>query len=209
MGAGVALFDHLAIAAVDLDDGAAAIEAALGVPLQGGGKHAAMGTHNRLVSLGEGEYLEVIAIDPAAEGPGRPRWFALDGFSGAPRPRAWILRCDDLGAALARAPAGAGVPMGFRRDALTWRMAVPDSGVLPFDGVFPALIEWGQGVAHPAGRLPDRGVRLTGLTLRHPQADALRAALAPLVSDPRLCVQTGAPGIEAVFDTPSGRRVLA
>lgn len=209
MGAGLALFDHLAIAAVDLDDGAAAIEAALGVPLQGGGKHAAMGTHNRLLSLGGGEYLEVIAIDPAAEGPGRPRWFALDGFAGAPRARAWILRCDDLEAALARAPVGSGVPMAFRRDALTWRMAVPDSGVLPFDGVFPALIEWGAGVAHPAGRLQDRGVRLAGVTLVHPQAAALRTALAGVVNEHRLRVEAGAPAIIATFDTPDGRRVLA
>ncbi len=204
----MAVFDHLAIAALTLDD-AATIEAALGVPLAPGGQHAAMGTHNRLLSLGPGDYLEVIAIDPAAPGPGRPRWFALDTFDGPPAPRAWILRCDDLAAALALAPAGTGTPMAFRRDALHWQMAVPDSGLLPFDGVFPALIEWGAGVAHPAGRLPDHGVRLAGLTLRHPQPDALHAALQGLVDDPRLRIVVGSPGIEAAFDTPRGRRVLA
>lgn len=204
----MALFDHLAIAATDLEAGAATIAAALGVPLEAGGRHAAMGTHNRLLSLGPGEYLEVIAIDPAAPGPGRPRWFALDTFAGDPAPRAWILRADDLGAALAQAPAGTGTPMTFRRDALTWQMAVPDTGLLPFDGVAPAVIEWGPGVTHPADRLPDRGIRLAALTLRHPDAAGLRAALAPLTAEPRLSIETGAPGIEAWFDTPAGRRVL-
>jgi hypothetical protein len=63
-------FDHLAIGAETLDEGVEAVEAALGVPLAPGGGHPAMGTHNRLLSLGPGEYLEVIAIDPDA--PARP-----------------------------------------------------------------------------------------------------------------------------------------
>ncbi|HPD94073.1 MAG: VOC family protein [Rhodobacter sp.] len=203
-----AVFDHLAVAAASLDEGVAAMEAALGLPLQPGGRHAAMGTHNRLIGMGPGTYLEVIAIDPEAPPPGRPRWFALDGFRGAPRPRAWILRDDALEAALSRAPAGTGTPMLFRRDALTWRMAVPDTGVLPFDGVAPALIEWGAGVAHPATRLPDQGLRLSVLTLLHPEAEALRGALAGLCRDSRLRIETGPPGIVAEVLTPHGRRVL-
>lgn len=201
-------FDHIAIAATDLEAGTRALEAALGVPLEPGGKHAQMGTHNRLLSLGPGEYLELITIDPEGTPPGRPRWFGLDAFQGAPRPQGWVLRTDALETALDLAPAGTGSPVLFRRDALSWRFALPESGVQPFDGIAPPLIEWGAGVPHPSGRLPDRGVRLTGLTLRHPQADALRAALAPLTADPRLGVEPGPPGIVARFDTPSGPRVL-
>ena len=44
--------DHLVVAAAGLDAGAAWLEAHLGVPLAPGGKHAAMGTHNRLLKLG-------------------------------------------------------------------------------------------------------------------------------------------------------------
>ena len=201
-------FDHIAIAATALDDGARHLEAALGVPLEPGGRHAQMGTHNRLLSLGPGEYLELITIDPDGTPPGRPRWFGLDAFQGAPRPQGWVLRTDDLDAALDLAPEGTGTPVLFRRDTLSWRFALPDSGVQPFDGIAPPLIEWGPGVPHPSGRLPDRGVRLTALTLRHPQADALRAALALLTSDPRLSVEPGPAGIVARFDTPSGLRVL-
>ena len=198
--------DHVAIACAALSEGVAATEAALGVPLAPGGEHAAMGTHNRLLSLGGEEYLEVIAINPAAPAPGRPRWFDLDRFAGAPRLASWVCACDDMGAALAASPAGAGIPMDLARGDLRWQMAVPEDGRLPFDGLFPALIRW-QG-PHPAPRLPDRGLRLTSLHLRHPQADALRAALAPLITDPRLSVGPGAPGMSAMFLTPDGERRL-
>ncbi|MCW1934236.1 hypothetical protein [Pararhodobacter zhoushanensis] len=46
------------------------------------------------------------------------------------------------------------------------------------------------------------------LTLSHPRASALQAALAPLIDDPRVTVITGAPGISATFDTPGGRKTL-
>ncbi|MFN3955438.1 MAG: VOC family protein [Pararhodobacter sp.] len=202
-------FDHLAIAATDLETGVAAIEEALGVRLAPGGEHPLMGTHNRLLGLGAGEYLEVIAINPAAPAPGRPRWFALDSFAGAPRPRAWIARTADLHGALARAPEGTGVAHAFTRAAYAWEMAVPESGLLPFDGLFPALIGW-QSRAHPADVLPDTGVRLRRLIVTHPEAGALRAALAPLINDARLAITMGAePALAAEFDTPHGARVLA
>jgi hypothetical protein len=201
------VLDHIAVSATDLGKGAATIEAALGLPLQPGGQHPHMGTHNQLMSLGA-EYLEVIAIDPAGQAPAQPRWFDLDRFSGPPRTTTWICRCADLEAALAHAPAGTGRPWDLARADLRWRMAVPTDGRLPFDGLFPALIAW-QGSAHPAPRLTDRGARLVGLTLFSPQAPALRAALAGLIDDPRvLVVPAQAPRIEARIATPQGEVVL-
>lgn len=202
-------FDHLAIAATTLAAGASSIEEALGVPLEAGGVHPLMGTHNRLLSLGPREYLEVIAIDPVAPAPGRARWFGLDAFDGSPRPRAWIARTDDLGRTLALSPSGAGNAQGFTRGDLAWTMALPETGWLPFDGLFPALIEW-QGAAHPSDRLPDRGVRLRRLVISHPEAGALRAALGSMIRDERLVITLGAePGLAAEFETPHGTRVLA
>jgi hypothetical protein len=202
-------FDHLAIGAETLEEGVEAVEAALGVPLAPGGGHPAMGTHNRLLALGPGEYLEVIAIDAAARPPGRPRWFALDDFRGPPRPAAWIARTEALAAALARAPEGAGMPLALKRGPYAWEMAIPETGLLPFGGLFPAVIAW-EGGAHPADALPDRGIRLRRLVLTHPDAAALRATLAPLIEDARLAVTLGgAPHLAAEFDTPHGPRVLA
>ncbi len=200
------LLDHLALSAATLAEGVEAVETALGLPLAPGGAHPQMGTHNRLLGLGP-VYLEVIAIDPGAPAPGRPRWFDLDNFAGAPRLTNWIARTPDLEAALALAPEGTGMPVALERGDLSWRMAVPGNGKLPFSGAFPALIQW-NGAAHPAGRLPDAGARLTALEIAHPRAEALRAALAPLFDSLPAALHEGPFGFRAEFETPHGRRVL-
>jgi hypothetical protein len=198
--------DHIAVSTTTLEGGADWVEMALGVAPTGGGKHPHMGTHNRLLSLGD-LYLEVIAIDPAAPRPAHPRWFDLDHFQGAPRLTNWICRTDDLDAALAAAPPGTGTATDLQRGDYRWRFAVPTSGRLPFDDCHPALIQW-QGDLHPAKSLRDHGLRLTRLDITHPQAPALRAALKGL-NDPRVHVQLGPyPGFRAAFDTPHGPRAL-
>jgi Glyoxalase-like domain len=197
--------DHLAVTAGTLDDGVAAVEAALGMTLAGGGQHLAMGTHNRLLGLGD-VYLEVIAVDPSLPGPGRPRWFDLDRFQGAPRLKNWVAACDDLAVALATEPA-AGVPMNFARGDLRWQMAVPDDGVLPFDDAYPALIQW-AGMAHPTQMLPDSNARLVRLEIAHPEASALRKALAGLVDARVVIVPGSAKAMRAEVSTPHGLRVL-
>lgn len=199
--------DHLAVTCATLEEGAQWVEAELGVPLAGGGEHAAFGTHNRLLSLGPEEYLEVIAVNPAAPRPPRARWFGLDHFEGAPRLANWIAACDDLAAALAESPPGAGMRLALSRGDLRWQMAVTETGQLPFDNRFPALIHW-EGPHHPAQRLPDQGVRLTGLRITHPDAAALRKALAPLLTDPRIKIVKGDSGIRASCATPKGKRQL-
>ena len=199
--------DHLALVAGRLDDGVAAVEQLLGVPMAGGGAHAAMGTHNRLLGLGD-LYLEVIAVDPVAPPPGRARWFDMDRFTGPPRLTNWVVATDDLDRALAAGPAGWGDPMALSRGDYRWRMAVPADGRLPLGGACPALIQW-DGPLHPARALPDSGLRLTRLEITHPDPDALRAALAGL-DDPRFVLRLGpAVALQAVIDTPQGPRVLA
>ncbi len=200
-------FDHLAVSASTLEEGVAAVEAALGVAMAGGGKHPYMSTHNRLLGLGD-LYLEVIAADPAAPRPAWPRWFDLDNFAGRPRLTNWIARADDLPATLAASPAGCGVPVALERGDYRWQMAVPADGKLPYDSCFPALIQW-FGALHPASALPDVGVRLTRFEIAHPEAASLRAALAPLFSDPRVVIVDGpAKAMRASFQTAAGIRVL-
>ncbi len=205
---GVALtLDHIAVAAETLDAGRAHLEQALGITLSAGGQHAVMGTHNLLTGMEDGLYFELIAIDPQAPKPAHPRWFDLDRFVGAPRLTNWILRCDDLDAALAALP-GAGAALDVARGDLRWRMGVPADGVLPFDNTHPALIEW-KGAAHPVDRLPNSRMRLVELRVMHPQAGALRDTLAPYLDDARIrFAEAPAPALEAVLDTPNGRQVL-
>lgn len=200
--------DHIAISAETLTYGVPDVEEALGVELAAGGQHEAMGTHNKLLSLGPEEYLEVIAVDPEAKRPNQPRWFDLDNFIGATRATTWICRVPDLDAALASSPEGAGAIWPLQRGDLSWRMAIPKNGKLPFDGLFPALIQW-EGSAHPAPRLPDRDIRLARLRLVSPEAGALKAALAPLIQDPRLEIVGGATAdMTVVLQTPAGQVAL-
>nr|WP_245398567.1 VOC family protein [Oceaniglobus trochenteri] len=195
----------MVIVAERLDDGVAFVEDRFGVRMAPGGAHAAMGTHNRLLSLGPGLYLEVIAIDPAARAPGRARWFDMDRLSGPPRLTNWVVRCDDMDEALADLPMEGSV-MELSRGDLSWQMAVPDDGVTPFAGLAPGLIRW-HGTAHPAARLPDAGCRLRALTVALPDAGGLRAALGDL--DGPVAISSVDPsGLTAVFDTPRGRVTL-
>ncbi|KKK66777.1 hypothetical protein LCGC14_2960670, partial [marine sediment metagenome] len=88
--------DHLAVAGTTLEAARSYVEEQLGVGMSAGGAHVTMGTHNALLGLGPGRYLEAIAIDPRARAPRHARWFGLDSFAGPARLVAWILRCSDL-----------------------------------------------------------------------------------------------------------------
>jgi hypothetical protein len=202
--------DHLVVAARSLDEGASYVEAVLGVRLSPGGRHPHMGTHNLLLSLGPRAYLEVIAIDPDAKAPAYPRWFNLDRFGGAPRMTNWVCRTDDLDAALDAAPEGSGEPWSLSRGDYAWAFGVPETGVLPFDDAFPALIEWEQGSPHPAARLPDQDVRLARLDVFHPEAEALLDAFPKLHTLEDVSVRPGPEKrLIATITTPEGTRVLA
>lgn len=158
----VTTLDHLVIAARTLDEGLAWCEATLGVVPTQGGRHDFMGTHNRVLSIATAAwplaYLEVIAIDPAAPAPGRPRWFALDRFDGPPRLHHWVARCDDVDAAraaiIATGEPDPGRVIDAARGTLRWRITVPDDGAL----VAPTLIQWAS--PHPVQAMPASGVEL-------------------------------------------------
>ncbi|MEQ9260398.1 MAG: VOC family protein [Roseovarius sp.] len=198
--------DHLAVAAETLEEGREAVEDALGVRLQPGGTHARFGTHNLLLGLEDGLYLEVIAVDPAAPRPGGARWFDLDRFEGWVRPQVWICRTRDLAAFVAECPE-AGAMHDLERGDLRWRMAVPEDGVLPFGNRFPAVMEW-RCDAHPAARLAPSGCALRRMVIGHPEAEALSARLGPWLEDDRVVIETGPLGLRYEIDTPLGLRVL-
>jgi hypothetical protein len=203
--------DHLVLAARDLDRGAAWLQDRLGVTLAQGGRHARMDTHNRLLHLGEGFYLELIAIDPQAPPPGRPRWFALDRQESLPadRPRLihWVARSGDIVRDAAVSTEDPGDILSMERGDYRWRITVPPDGHLPGDGLVPTLIQWDVPF-HPASRLPDCGCRLMKLEGFHPQPARIRTALAALDLASRLdvhaCAADEAPQLVAYVRTPGG-----
>jgi len=68
--------DHVIYATADLDAAAARVEAELGLPVRGGGRHEGLGTHNRIVPLGPG-YIELLAVADAREAAGSELGSAL------------------------------------------------------------------------------------------------------------------------------------
>ncbi len=206
--------DHLVVAASTLAQGAAWIERMLGVSPERGGKHVAMGTHNSLLRLGGDVYLEIIAIDPDAPAPARPRWFQLDSPAMAAalheRPRLihWVAATDDLNAAMAASPVALGEPTSLSRGEFRWTFALSADGAMPFDGVGPSLIEW-QGTAHPARRLKHTGCSIVRMSAAHPDPDAVRAMLSALRLSAQLSVETGETAVlRALIRTPRGMRWL-
>lgn len=202
------VFDHIAVSGETLAAARAHVEECLGVPMQPGGAHAVFHTHNALLGLEDGLYLEAIAINPEAATPDRPRWFDLDRFEGAARLTNWICRSEDLPKSLDDLALDLGHPVALQRGDLRWRMAVPDTGRLPYDNCAPALIQWDT-PAHPAHSLTQQGVKLRRLTIRHPDAEALRSALSGALKDDRVRFETGPRALQAEFQTPHGIRVLS
>ncbi|MGY3076276.1 hypothetical protein ACVWZZ_002647 [Bradyrhizobium sp. LM6.10] len=119
--------DHITVAAKDLAEGVAYVEQALGIAPPAGGAHPLMGTHNHLLRLSETAFLEVIAPNPSAPAPTRPRWFAMDdprthaALASSPRLMTWVVSTSDIASALAKDPASR--PAGDSCDARQSRMA--------------------------------------------------------------------------------------
>jgi hypothetical protein len=158
--------DHLVVASRTLEEGARWVEQELGAAPVPGGEHALMGTHNAVLSLGAGCFLEVIAIDPAAPVPKRPRWFALDTpamqrlVARGPALIHWVERTSDIAAALTGYPEPVEV-LDLSRRLYRWRIGVPPDGRLPCGGGCPTLIQWLG--PHPAEALPHSGCSLVAL----------------------------------------------
>src|SRR5262249_18284518 len=70
--------DHVIYATADLDAAAARVEAALGVPAAGGGRHDRIGTHNLIVPFDDG-YLELLAVADPGEAAGSDLGAAIQG----------------------------------------------------------------------------------------------------------------------------------
>jgi hypothetical protein len=213
--------DHLVIAARTLEEGERFIAGKLGIEMTGGGAHPLMRTHNRLLNLWGGAYLEVIAVDPdaaAIETP-RPRLFALDDpeqrerLETGPQLVHWVVRVNRP-KLLARWQAQysqripAVVPL--TRGAYTWDLTVPVDGTFPAwqgagDGLLPSLIQWDT-PQHPSAALPETGIALKSLTGFHPRAHLISEQLAWLGASHLMQVEVtaGAPVLVAEFELPDG-----
>ena len=175
--------DHLVYTAPDLRTGMDAIERLLGVRPVPGGQHPHWGTHNALLSLGDRMYLEVLAPDPSLPAPPQGRWLA-DQCREGPHLSTWAVGTTDIHslaegaqrAGLALGPVQSGSRSRANGSVLSWQLTDPYA--LPFDGLCPFLIDWGD-TPHPADNLPEAG-KLIRFTIAHPRPAAVQAALQTL-----------------------------
>jgi len=202
--------DHIVVTAPSLALGVEYVRDTLGAAPQPGGRHARMGTHNCLLKLGAAVYLEVLAVDPAAETPRLPRWFRLDrpGPAG-PGLAAWVARTGDIRAAAASGAFGRIEAMD--RGPLHWEITLPDQGGLVLDGIAPMLIQW-HSEPHPAASLPDSGCALAALEGFHPRPEAVTGLLRAIGLQ-EIRISPSAPGrtphLVAHIQTPNGLRALS
>jgi hypothetical protein len=201
--------DHLLVGARDLDEGIAWLEARTGVRAVAGGSHPGWGTRNALVSLGPGQYLEIIAPDPAQA----TYAFGIDVRAlDEPQLVTWAASTADAASLVAQAdregiemsPPRAGSRTRPDGSQLGWKTAwVASSGPRAVVEPIPFFIEWDRESAHPSSGAP-RGCHLLGFDLRHPQPDLVTGRLAALGIEV-VVAEASAPGLVAVLDTPSGR----
>jgi hypothetical protein len=174
--------DHLMWGAPSLRSGTAEARRLFSLNPAAGGVHPGLGTCNALLSLGEDQYLEVIAPDHEQE---------LAGTLGAklatleaPGLVTWAAAAADLDAVAAAAGRAS---LAVRGPVLTSRQA-PDGRVLrwrllflsghAFGGLVPFFIDW-MDTPHPARTNPLAG-RFLDLDVRTPHAGELNAIYASL-----------------------------
>src|SRR5581483_9726274 len=130
--------DHILIAVDDLEIAIETYEQ-LGFQVVPGGKHPNMGTHNALVPLSDGTYLELIGVwDKAMAEQGYP--FILDALSHRNRIARFVLESDnidtDVAAIQARGFDIANPKAGERERPdgrkVAWRSALPTDWKYPF-----------------------------------------------------------------------------
>jgi len=206
--------DHLVITAPSLETGAEFVRQALGVSPQPGGEHPRMGTHNLLLRLGDPLYLEVIAPNPETPAPERPRWFGLDQLSVDSNPTlsSWVVRTTRIQTLSSECSEPLGEIEPMSRGTLDWLITIPADGVVPLNGVAPALIEW-QTDRHPSADMPERGLSLSLLEIFHPQPARVMRLLTSLGLADQVSVLgtigNGPPHLVAHINTPQGLKRLS
>lgn len=205
--------DHLIYATADLEDAVDYIGKLTGVQPVFGGKHPGRGTHNALLSLGNGSYLEIIGPDHSQKDLNGPRAFGLDHLTESGL-RTWAVRSENIEKTVEAARA-AGYDPGPIRDGsrrrsdgelMEWRSTTrPEMNtgeVPPGDWLIPFVIDWGSTATHPSASAP-AGCRLREILAFHPDQPSIRKMAAALGID--LPVEAGVdPRLTAVIETPRG-----
>ena len=200
--------DHVLMAVTDLTAAAARLEGRFGLASVEGGRHAAWGTANRIVPLGE-SYLELVTVEDeiAAAKSTFGRWVGAMR-SPAGRLIGWAVRTKDLDSIARRLDLG--ISDGSRRDPsgveLRWRGAGLEAAAA--EPALPFFIEWDPRTPHP-GRL-SAAHRIGEVKLARLELTADPVRLAAWLGEGWLpiVVQPGAPAVTRVILRAREREIV-
>ncbi|SKA35565.1 Glyoxalase-like domain-containing protein [Enhydrobacter aerosaccus] len=207
--------DHLTVIAPTLAEGVSHIRTCLDLDVPFGQRHGYMGTYNHLLQLGGAIYLEIVALDPEADGPGRRRWFGLDDqgkvrndWEEGRRLRGWVARTDAIESVIAGREGIFGEKVSLPAINSTFDFAIPRDGSLPLDGAAPSIIDR-RGKPRSMATIADLGARLRSFSLEHPDPAAISALYRELDID-RPPALTRGPMLRyrAQIETPTGLKEL-
>jgi Glyoxalase-like domain len=205
----VAHLDHLLLGCSDLDAGIRFVEQRTGVRPAIGGVHPGRGTRNALLSLGERQYLEVIAPDPQQT---KIEAFAADLLGrlkalSTPRLLQWAAHVDHIDA-FARRLTSRGLKLDGPHPGSRER---PDGRTLHWKtvdvqddlgGLVPFFIEWSKDSVHPSVDAP-HGCNLESFAVEDKDARAVSELFRQLELD--ATVKRGAgPRLRAQVRGPRG-----
>jgi Glyoxalase-like domain len=207
--------DHITVIAPSLAEGVLHVRNCLDLDVPFGQRHAYMGTYNHLLQLGDTVYLEIVALDPEADAPDRPRWFGLDDqnrvrcdWDEGRRLRGWVARTDTIDAIIAGRGDISGEKVPLPTVNSSFDFAIPNDGSLPLDGAAPSIIDR-RGKPRSMATIVDLGARLRSFTLEHPDPAAVEALYRTLTVDRPPEIRRGSkPRYRAQIETPAGPREL-
>jgi hypothetical protein len=209
MQTGVNEIDHFMWAAVDLESASAEFERLTGVRPTFGGRHIGFGTHNALVSLDNGSYMEVLALDPEQD-TGGPLGAEIALLT-SPAILAFHIKRADLESVVSVYEAmniAYKGPFDLSRQrpdgvVLRWRLLLPESPV--YKHALPVFIDW-MDAPHPSTSTPT-GCELIHFEVGYPQNEELTSLYKKLnVGLP--VVYSKEAYAKATLNTPKGEVVL-
>jgi hypothetical protein len=185
------VIDHFVWVVPKLEEGIAEFESLTGVKPAIGGKHLGFGTHNALVSLGEGIYLEILAKDPSQPESKEAKFLGVDKeemrlATWCARPASPEKTLEVIGMSATKAFYSIGEIQDMSRtntegQTLRWRLASTNHSrghvLLPYSGLLPFLVDWTPNeLPHPSETAPG-GCTFVSLTGFHPNPWQLELAI--------------------------------
>lgn len=203
------MIDHIVYGVGNLTKGMEKLHQLTGVQPTPGGKHLEFGTHNALLGLGQGVYLELIALDPENR-KAQNKWMGMELLA-SPKVIRWAIKSDDIimqAKILAEYKEELGIIKKGRRrrpdgSELSWKLTLPESSSEV--EICPFLIDWGDSV-HPADGLSSQ-CSISNMTFFHPKPKLSQNVLDLLSYDSKI-IESKKERIEVTLNTPKGEIIL-